>query len=194
MGEATEARPIEIDSQGVVGGDQDVDAHVELLVANEQGVVDVALHNVGFGLVGGVCPVADVVEGTEQEDALALAAADLARIKKYGFHNPDGLLLFVAFELLDEDWVLAGHVIGEGEVVVPTGFLCLPLPLQCLFVALYVFREEVLAGDLIEIAEMVDAFVGEKTDLVEGFGDKLFLAPVDVPVIVFGLPVLPPQQ
>ena len=36
---------------------------------------------------------------------------------------------------------------------------------------------------------MVDASFGEKPDLVQRFSDKLLLAPVDVPIIVIGLPV-----
>jgi hypothetical protein len=37
---------------------------------------------------------------------------------------------------------------------------------------------------------VVDSFVGEEANLIEGFGYKLLLAPVDVPVIFFGLRVL----
>lgn len=54
MREAAEARAVEVDGERVVGGDEDVDAHVELLVADQQRVVDVSLHDVGLGLVAGV--------------------------------------------------------------------------------------------------------------------------------------------
>ena len=36
---------------------------------------------------------------------------------------------------------------------------------------------------------MVDASLREQPDLVQRFSDKLLLAPVDVPIIVIGLPV-----
>ena len=37
---------------------------------------------------------------------------------------------------------------------------------------------------------MVDSFLWEESNLVECFRDELFLAPVDVPVIVFCLAIL----
>ena len=85
MREAAEARAIEVDGEGVVGGDQDVESHVELLVADEEGVVDVSLDDVGLGLVGGVGPIADVPDVLEEEDALALTPADLCGQMSTGF-------------------------------------------------------------------------------------------------------------
>jgi hypothetical protein len=37
---------------------------------------------------------------------------------------------------------------------------------------------------------MVDSFIRVESDFVKGFGDELFLTPVDIPVIVFGLFIL----
>lgn len=34
---------------------------------------------------------------------------------------------------------------------------------------------------------MVDSFFGEESDFIQSFIDELFLAPVDVPVVIFGL-------
>lgn len=85
VGEAAEARPIEVDGQRVVRGDQDVNPHVELFVADEERVMNVTLYDVGFWLVGGVCPVGDVVEGPKEEDAFALAPADLDSVGGTGF-------------------------------------------------------------------------------------------------------------
>ncbi len=66
-------------------GDKDIDAHVELLVANEEGVVNVTLDDIGLGLVGRIGPVGDLIDGAEEEDALALAAADLPSATLTGF-------------------------------------------------------------------------------------------------------------
>jgi hypothetical protein len=85
VGEASEAGAVEVDGEGVVGGDEHVEAEVELLVADEEGVVDVALHDVGLGLVGGIRPVADVPYAPEQEDPLPLAPPDLHRSSLTGF-------------------------------------------------------------------------------------------------------------
>lgn len=37
---------------------------------------------------------------------------------------------------------------------------------------------------------MVDSFIGIEPNFIEGFRDELFFAPVDIPVILFGLFVL----
>lgn len=62
MSEPSEARPVEIDGEGVVRSHEDVDPHIELLVSNEKRIMDVALHDVRFWLVGRVGPIADVVK------------------------------------------------------------------------------------------------------------------------------------
>lgn len=41
---------------------------------------------------------------------------------------------------------------------------------------------------------MIDAFVGEQPDLVQSFGNELLLAPVNVPVILIGLLILPGKE
>lgn len=41
---------------------------------------------------------------------------------------------------------------------------------------------------------MVDSFIGVESDFVEGFRDELFLTPVNIPVIVFGLFILTVEQ
>ena len=68
-----------------MGGNEDVDAHVELLVADEEGVVAVALHYVCFWLVGRVGPVRYLVDLSEEKDALALTASDLPSPTCTGF-------------------------------------------------------------------------------------------------------------
>ena len=78
MREAPEARAVEINGQRAVTRHQHVDAHVKFLVPDQQRVVDVALHDVGFRLVGRVRPLAYFSHRFEQEDAFALAAADLS--------------------------------------------------------------------------------------------------------------------
>lgn len=77
MSKTSEPRSVKVNGEGVVGSDQDVDSEVELLVADEEGVVDVPLDDVGLGLVGHVGPVADFADVPEEENALSLASANL---------------------------------------------------------------------------------------------------------------------
>jgi hypothetical protein len=41
---------------------------------------------------------------------------------------------------------------------------------------------------------VVDAFVGEEPDFIEGLGNEFLLAPVDIPVVVFCLAIAPSAQ
>lgn len=41
---------------------------------------------------------------------------------------------------------------------------------------------------------MVDALIGKEPYLIECLCDELFLAPIDVPVIIVSLPILATQQ
>lgn len=111
MREPRESGAVEVDGQRVVGDDEDIYAEVELLVANEEGVVDVALDNVGLGGGGSFCPFRDVADFGKEEDAFALAFAD-------GFHDPDVLILRGFLVFFEEDGVLAGQVKGEWHEVV----------------------------------------------------------------------------
>lgn len=77
MSKTSEPWSVKVDGEGVVGGDQDVNSEVELLVADEERVVDVPLDDVGLGLVGHVGPVADFADVPEEENTLSLASANL---------------------------------------------------------------------------------------------------------------------
>lgn len=99
-------------------------------------------------------------------------------------------MVFVFFELLSEDGVLAREVVGKRQVIVTSSFVGLAFPFYRFFVAFYVFGEKVLATNFVEVPEMVDAFVWEEPDFVEGLVDELLLAPIDIPVVILGLPVV----
>lgn len=60
--ESAEPRTIQINSQRRMASDQNIDAHIKLLMPNQQRVVDVALNDVGLGLVGGIRPLADLTD------------------------------------------------------------------------------------------------------------------------------------
>lgn len=98
-------------------------------------------------------------------------------------------MVFIFFELLGEDGVLARQIVGEGQVIVASGLFGFAFALDGFFVALDVFREEILATDFVEVPEVVDSFVRVEPDFIEGVVDELLLAPVDVPVIVLSLAI-----
>lgn len=66
-------------------GDKDIDTHVELLMPDQQRIVDVSLHDICLRLVASVRPLRDLAYGSEQKNALALAAADLNDPSLTGF-------------------------------------------------------------------------------------------------------------
>lgn len=116
-----------------------------------------------------------------------MAAPDLCNSTWYRFHYPDDFLVLVFFKFFSEDGVLAGHVVCEGKVVIPCGFLYLALSLECFFVAFDIFRKQILSTDFIEISKMVDASVRKEPDLIKRFSNLLLLAPVDIPIIILSL-------
>ena len=87
VSEAGEPVAVEVDSQGVVGCDEGVDAHVKLAAAEEEGVEDVALADVvldSYVLVGAL-PAVDFADAIEDENALALALRGLLVSSSTGF-------------------------------------------------------------------------------------------------------------
>jgi hypothetical protein len=99
MGEACESGAVEVDGEGLVGGAEGVDAHVELAAAEEEGVEEVALGDVGFGGVVAVegFPARDVGYFVEDEYAFSLALGGLDRRGVTGFMIQSDLLSFCVF-------------------------------------------------------------------------------------------------
>lgn len=62
-----------------------IDAHIKLLMSNEKRIMDVSLYDIRLRLVGWVSPIADFVDGSEKEDAFALAATNLSLSAVTGF-------------------------------------------------------------------------------------------------------------
>ena len=103
-------------------------------------------------------------------------------------------MLFAPLVFLVENGVLAGQVVGQRDEIIASGLLGLALPLDCFFISFDIFREQVFPADLIEISEMIDPFLREEPDLIESVRDELLLAPVDIPIIIFGLSITPPLE
>ena len=103
-------------------------------------------------------------------------------------------MLTLTLPFLCENRVLAGQVVGQRQKIIASCLLILALPLNCFSVAFDIFRKEIFSANLVEIAEMIDAFVRVQAYLIEGLADKLLLAPVYVPVILLGLPVVSSQH
>ena len=91
VGKTGEPVAVEVNSQGVVGGDQGVNAHIELAAAEEEGVEDIALANVVFdgNVLVGALPATDFADAVEDEDAPALTLRSLLGASSTGFmiHN-----------------------------------------------------------------------------------------------------------
>lgn len=85
--EPGEPGPVEVDRERVVADAEDVDPHVELAAAEEEGVEEVALADVGLGRVVAVVglPARHLPDLVDDEDALALALRGLNRGSRTGF-------------------------------------------------------------------------------------------------------------
>jgi hypothetical protein len=99
-------------------------------------------------------------------------------------------LVLPALEFLQENRVFAGQAVSQGKIIISCCFFGLSLALDGLLISLHIFGEEVLTADLIEISKVVDAFFRKESYFIEGLRDVLFLTPVYIPVIVFGLAVV----
>ena len=112
----------------------------------------------------------------------------------YRFHDPDGFLFLASLELFEKDRVLARKIVGKGQVIIACCFISFPLALQRLLVALDIFRKQVFAANFVKVTKVVDSLIGKEPDLVKRFRDELLFAPVDVPIVVISLPILPASQ
>ena len=74
MGKTGESCAVEVDGERLVGGAEGVDAHVELASAEEEGIEEVALTDVGLGRVIAIegFPSRDICYFIEDEYAFAL--------------------------------------------------------------------------------------------------------------------------
>jgi hypothetical protein len=99
VGEAREASAVEVDGEGLVGGAEGVDAHVELAPSEEERVEQVALADVGLRRVVAVeaLPLRNVPNLVEDENALPLALAGLRPRTGTGFMIHSVLLSFCVF-------------------------------------------------------------------------------------------------
>jgi hypothetical protein len=108
----------------------------------------------------------------------------------YGLHDPNYFLVFTALEFFKKDRVLTGQTVCQRKVIISCCFFSLPLTFDGLLVAFYVFGEEIFSTNFIEISEVVDSLFWKETNFVECLGNILFLAPVNIPIIIFSLSVL----
>mmetsp|Transcript_28498 Transcript_28498/g.87275 ORF Transcript_28498/g.87275 Transcript_28498/m.87275 type:complete len:438 (+) Transcript_28498:743-2056(+) len=191
--EPREAASVQVRHQRREGRDEDVQAHVELLVADQVRVFHVALHDVRFrrrrlvrllSARGVGAPVGDLGEARKEKDASALRRADR-------FHDPDASR---PFELFHEQRVLARQHETERREVVRSGLVGLALSLKVALHPLQVLHQQVLPTQLPAVPKMVDALVRLQVRRVENLVGPLALGPVDVPVAVaLGLPPVLPR-
>ena len=83
MSKAGETSSIKIDSQGVIGGAQSIDSHVEFSASEKHGVHQISLADVWFWrivLVEGL-PPRNLADAIEDKDSSSLAFGGLCRIK-----------------------------------------------------------------------------------------------------------------
>lgn len=108
-------------------------------------------------------------------------------IFSYRFHNPYNFLLFVPFKLLYKDRVLARHVVGERQVVIACSLFCFALTFDSFFISFDIFRQQILPTNLIKVPKVINPLIRKQPNFIECFADKLLLAPIDIPVILFSL-------
>ena len=138
---ASETLLVHINTQRLIAGDNDIDAQVELVTVNKQGIGDVLGDYASFIDVH----IIDVVDDVD--------AASLARIG--GFHNPHILLRFVLLQLLIvvvKVTELVWQDVGVGAEV-----KCRLA--EALLESDNVEAETVLAGDLVGLREVVNLLV-----------------------------------
>mmetsp|Transcript_60976 Transcript_60976/g.176502 ORF Transcript_60976/g.176502 Transcript_60976/m.176502 type:complete len:327 (-) Transcript_60976:7-987(-) len=198
-GEAAEPAPMHVDRQGLVACDHNVESHVELFVADQQGFVDVLLHDVQLLALFGVVVVLQVLvvlrrlpicgrppllhlrQLVHQEDASPLRPPD-------GLHDP--CRAGVPLELLDEHVVLRRHYECDRVHIVLARLLGLPILLALPLHALHVLDEEVLPSQLVVVEEVVHMLVRIQVDLLVSLVDPVLVRPEDVPVGL-GIGLLP---
>lgn len=88
MSEPAKACPIEVDSEGRIRSDQDINPHIELLTAYQKRIHDIPLDDITFSLrTFGfppeiIFPLANLLQLVEEENSFSLTFS-------HGFHDPD---------------------------------------------------------------------------------------------------------
>mmetsp|Transcript_76645 Transcript_76645/g.164365 ORF Transcript_76645/g.164365 Transcript_76645/m.164365 type:complete len:307 (-) Transcript_76645:31-951(-) len=205
MREARKPTTIHIDRERLVASDKHIQAQVELLAADEQGIRKIPLDHVGlcvfllflilvYAPLPGILivlakplwilpPGRNITELVKEEDALPLRLA-------YGLHDPDRTVGLLALELLHKHRVLRRKHEGRGVacskglgIFVQTISLRLPLS------SLQVLHHQILPSKLVMVAEVVHLLLRLQMDVVEHVVDPLLVAPEKIP-IKFGLSLL----
>lgn len=113
----------------------------------------------------------------------------------YRLHDPYGPLVFCSlFELLEEDHVLTGHEIRNGEEVVLAAFLHVALLLQVPLELFEILVEHILAAELVVAPEVVNSAGRCHAVLLVNPVDLLLLAPNQIPVVALSLAPLSVEQ
>ena len=106
---------------------QYVNTQIELLVADQQRVVDVSLHDIRFGLVTALGPVTDFVYVSKQKNSFSLTSADLSYKIITGFMIQTAFYLSL-FRLNSSKKI--GYQLGKRQVngrkLYVAAYYCLP--------------------------------------------------------------------
>ena len=139
MGESTESFSVQVDGQGLVRNDKNVDSQVKLFASYQKRIHDVPRYNVWLSLrtiwlpPQLIFPLSDVLKFIEKKDTFSLTLSDW-------LHDPN---LAHSFELLNKETVVSWKVIGRWQEVKVGGFVVLAISLQLLLVPFQIFDHQV---------------------------------------------------
>lgn len=154
-------------------------------MANQQGIMNIPLDNIWLDLVGIFRPLRNFINFCEEEDSFALTPSNR-------LHNPDSFIVLFSSPLVlfQKNGVFRGHIIRKRHKVIVVSLLLFSFFIQCSFILLHIPGEQILPTNFIKISKMIDSFVGLYPHAVKCFRNKLFLTPVDIPIICLSLGVL----
>ena len=151
--------------------------------------MDIPLNYVRLGLISWIRPIANISNRSEQKNTLPLTATNLNNQYSYRFHNPHPLLIFVFFELLSKNGILAGQIVRERQIIIACSLLRFSLTFNCFFISFDIFGQQIFPTNFIEVSKMVDPLFRKQSYLIKRFSNIFFFTPIYIPIIILRLPI-----
>lgn len=136
MGKSCKSSSIEIDCEGLITRDQNIDTHIKFFASNNQRIGNIALNNIRLSILrifisisGITFPLRDLLNFTDNKNTFPLGFRN-------GFHNPIVVITnLIAFEFFKKDGIICWKIISHWKEIILNSFFCFSLFFKLFFIS-----------------------------------------------------------